>query len=98
MNVKKFKLLKLNLIILFLSFLAFPFISNAAVVLSDDFTETTIDTNKWTETDSAGGGSGGTVGNVQQNNSLTMVGSGAWGGKRSSVSQYIQSSNRRLNN
>jgi len=78
--MKKFKLFKLNLItILFLSFLAFPFISNAAVVLSDDFTGTTIDTNKWIEADSAGGGSGGTVGNVQQNNSLTMVGSGAWG-------------------
>lgn len=52
-------------------------ILSAATIISDDFTGTTIDTSKWTEVDSAG--IGGTVGNIQQNGFLTMVGNGAWG-------------------
>ncbi len=49
----------------------------SATLLSDDFSGTTIDTNKWNETDS--GGTGGTVGNVQQNGSLSLTGAAAWG-------------------
>ncbi|MBP9715189.1 MAG: fibronectin type III domain-containing protein [Candidatus Pacebacteria bacterium] len=50
---------------------------NATELLSDTFTGTTIDTVKWNETDA--GGVGGTTGNIQQNGSLTMTGSTAWG-------------------
>ncbi len=57
--------------------LSYPFASNAATLLSDTFTGTTIDTVKWNETDA--GGVGGTTGNIQQNGSLTTTGSGAWG-------------------
>ena len=46
-------------------------------ILTDDFTGTTIDPVKWNETDA--GGVGGTTGNIQQNGSLTMTGSAAWG-------------------
>ena len=49
-----------------------------AYLLYDDFTGTTIDTNKWIEYDSATSGSGGTAGKVQQNGSLSLVGSSAW--------------------
>ncbi len=49
----------------------------AVTLLSDDFTGTTIDSTKWTEVDA--GGLGGTTGNIQQNGSLSMTGSAAWG-------------------
>lgn len=49
----------------------------STVVFSDSFTGTTIDTAKWTESDP--GGLGGTVGNVRQNDTLTMTGTGGWG-------------------
>jgi hypothetical protein len=70
---------------LFLLFFAFLFsfnISNAATLLTDDFTGTTIDTNKWTELDP--GNSGGTTGDVQQNGTLTIGNSyvtATWGAK-----------------
>ena len=51
--------------------------AQSATLLSDDFTGTTIDTDKWTEVDA--GGVGGTTGNIQQNGSLSMTGSGSWG-------------------
>ena len=51
--------------------------SQAATLLSDDFTGTTIDTAKWNETDA--GGVGGTTGNIQQNGSLSMTGASVWG-------------------
>ncbi len=38
---------------------------NSATLLSDDFTGTAIDTNKWIEIDTAGAGGGS--GNIQQN-------------------------------
>ncbi len=47
--------------------------------LVDDFTGTTINTSKWTESDSASGGSGGSAGNVQQNGTLTVGGGNGWG-------------------
>lgn len=43
----------------------------AATLLSDDFTGTTIDTAKWIEVDTAG--AGGTSGNIQQNGTLTTA-------------------------
>lgn len=52
----------------------------AATLLSDDFTGTTIDTNKWQEIDTSGGG--GTSGNIQQNGTLTTANGyvgGVWG-------------------
>jgi hypothetical protein len=49
-----------------------------AYLLFDDFTGMTIDTNKWTEHDSAASGSGGSVGNVRQNGLLSLVGSYTW--------------------
>ena len=45
--------------------------ANAATLLTDDFTGTTIDTLKWTEVDTAG--AGGTTGNIQQNGTLTTA-------------------------
>ena len=48
----------------------------ATTLLSDTFTGTTINTSNWTEVDA--GGSGGSSGNMQQNGSLTMTGSGVW--------------------
>ncbi len=42
---------------------------HATTFLQDDFTGTTIDTSKWTEVDSQ---TGGTVGDVQQNGTLTV--------------------------
>ncbi len=66
-----------RLFILFI-FIFSPFVSSAtAQLLTDDFTGTTINVSKWTETDA--GGVGGTVGNVQQNGSLTLTGSAVWG-------------------
>lgn len=54
----------------------------AATLLQDDFTGTTINTTKWTEFDSAG--AGGTAGDIQQNGTLTaangFVGS-IWGAR-----------------
>lgn len=52
-------------------------VSDAAILLSDDFTGTTINTLKWNETDA--GGVGGITGNIQQNGSLSITGSGSWG-------------------
>jgi phosphoglycerate kinase len=66
--------------LLILGSLVFPFTSNAATLLTDDFTGTTINTAKWTEVDP--GGSGGTSGSIQQNGVLTVTGSYAgsvWG-------------------
>lgn len=52
--------------------------AEAAVLLQDDFSGTTINTALWDETDA--GGAGGTAGNVQQNDQLSLVGSGTtWG-------------------
>ncbi len=56
---------------------SFTLPAQAATLLTDDFTGTTIDIAKWNETDA--GGTGGTTGNIQQNGSLTTTGSGAWG-------------------
>lgn len=53
---------------------------DAATLLSDDFTGTTIDTLKWTETDTAG--SGGTTGNITQNGTMSIANSyvaATWG-------------------
>jgi hypothetical protein len=80
---------------LFISILIFPLLfsnigffktTQAATLLSDDFTGTTIDTNKWTEIDSAG--TGGTAGDVQQNGSLTVANSyiGSTWGQRALIS------------
>mgnify|MGYP001263521003 CR=1 FL=1 len=44
--------------------------------LSDDFTGTTIDTDKWIEVDPAG--AGGTTGNVTQNGNLAIVAGAGW--------------------
>jgi hypothetical protein len=55
------------------------FVTAGPLGLIEAFTGTTIDTSKWAETDSATNGSGGTVGNVQQNGSLTVTGNNAWG-------------------
>ena len=49
----------------------------AATLLSDDFTGTTISTDNWVEVDA--GGIGGTTGNIQQNGALSTTGSGTWG-------------------
>lgn len=51
--------------------------AQATVLLTDDFTGTTINTTNWNETDA--GGVGGTSGNIQQNGALTMTGGGSWG-------------------
>ncbi len=59
--------------------------------MSDDFTGTTIDTDKWTELDP--GGTGGTVGNVQQNGDLNITGTGAWGGAGLSTVQTYDRTN-----
>ena len=45
----------------------------ADTALSDNFTGTTIDTDKWVEHDAAG--SGGTTGNIQQDDSLSVMNS-----------------------
>ncbi|MCF6277055.1 MAG: fibronectin type III domain-containing protein [Candidatus Magasanikbacteria bacterium] len=70
--------------ILVFSLIIFIFIANttqAAVVLEDTFTGTTINTSKWNEVDATG--VGGSSGSIQQNDALTIVGDGAnWGGVR----------------
>ncbi|MEI6835541.1 MAG: fibronectin type III domain-containing protein [Candidatus Falkowbacteria bacterium] len=66
----------INILIFFTFLLFFPFVTNAATVLTENFTGTTIDTNKWTEYDA--GGIGGTTGNVQQNDVLSITGDGTW--------------------
>ena len=57
-----------------------PSVSASAIpgsfVFVDEFSGTTINTSKWTEYDT--GGIGGSVGNVQQNNHLTIVGNNTW--------------------
>jgi len=50
----------------------------AATILSDDFTGTTIDTAKWVEIENQGAGDGGSLGNVRQNDTLTVVGNSNW--------------------
>ena len=59
--------------------LMFSMKASAATLLQDDFAGTIIDTTKWLEIDAAG--TGGTTGNVQQNNVLTVGNSntGTWG-------------------
>ena len=49
--------------------------------LQDSFSGTSLDMTKWVEYDSVSGGSGGTVGNVQQNGALNVVGNqvSTWG-------------------
>lgn len=56
---------------------AVPSPSDAATLLSDTFTGTTISTANWTETDT--GGLGGTTGNIQQNGSASLTGGSVWG-------------------
>lgn len=73
----RFKNIYIGIFLLILSVTLLPFNSNAATLLSDDFTGTTINTTNWNETDA--GGVGGTSGNIQQNGSMTMTGSSAWG-------------------
>ena len=68
---------KFSIIILIIGLFIYFRPVQATVLLTDDFTGTTIDTAKWNETDA--GGVGGTTGNIQQNGSLTMTGSGTWG-------------------
>lgn len=73
--------LLLNLILIFTLFLLNSIVlvtsARAETLLSDDFTGTTINSSNWTEVDA--GGVGGTIGNIQQNGSLTATGSGTWG-------------------
>ncbi len=67
----------------------YPVTTKAAVVLTDDFAGTTINTVKWTEIDSAG--LGGTVGDVRQNEVLTIANSFSspnWG-QRALVSKDV---------
>jgi hypothetical protein len=71
----KFRNFITSLLVLFSLFI--PITSNAVMLLSDDFTGTTIDTAKWNETDA--GGTGGSSGNIRQNGSLTTTGSSTWG-------------------
>lgn len=47
------------------------FKAEAATLLTDDFTGTTINTAKWTEVDT--GGDGGTTGNITQNGTLSTA-------------------------
>lgn len=68
---------KLTIVVLLFGLFIFFKPVQASVLLSDDFTGTTINSSNWTELDS--GGSGGTTGNIQQNGSLTMTGGSAWG-------------------
>lgn len=68
-------------IAVFSGFFTQPSLNNqakAAVLLEDDFSGTTIDTDKWMEYENQGAGNGGSAGNVQQNGSLTVVGNNAW--------------------
>jgi hypothetical protein len=55
--------------IIFFGGVVFPSSVYATTFLQDDFTGTTIDTSKWTEIDSQ---AGGTVGDVQQNGTVTI--------------------------
>lgn len=59
------------------------------VVFSDDFTGTTIDTNKWVEVDP--GGIGGTTGSVQQNGTLSIA-NGYVGGEWATTGMYTAES------
>lgn len=49
----------------------------SVTLLTDDFTGNTINVSKWSEVDA--GGLGGTSGNMQQNDNLSMSGGGSWG-------------------
>ncbi len=66
-----------TLLVLVIIIASTPFTTHATTLLSDTFTGTTISNSNWTEVDA--GGVGGTSGNMQQNGSLTMTGSAAWG-------------------
>ncbi len=70
-NYRKIKIISVLAIFCASIFILPPQKIQAATLLSDDFTGTTIDTNKWQEIDTAG--SGGTSGNIQQNGSLTTA-------------------------
>jgi peptidoglycan hydrolase-like protein with peptidoglycan-binding domain len=65
--------------LLFFTSFFVPHHAKAYTLLQDSFSGTTIDTSKWTEFDSAGGGAGGTAGNVRQNNGITIIGNGSFG-------------------
>ncbi|MEI8270749.1 MAG: hypothetical protein WCG45_05245, partial [bacterium] len=70
---KKINFFKNTIFFLFIGiFFIFPVILNAAVVFTDDFAGTTINTGKWLEYDSVT--MGGLAGKVQQNNALTVTG------------------------
>ena len=91
MIINKKNVFSFLILFLFILFFINNSIADAAALLADDFTGTTINTAKWTETDS--GGVGGTVGNIQQNDYLTLSGSGAWGANYLlSVDTYDRSS------
>ncbi len=62
--MRKRKILKIYLAIMFLLFLNVPIV-NSATLLSDDFTGTTIDTDKWQEID--------TGSNISQNGTLSAA-------------------------
>lgn len=74
----KIKIQKISLVVVpFLWIFIFWSNAGASVLFSDTFNGTNIDTNKWTELDSQG--LGGTVGNVKQNNAITISGVGTIG-------------------
>lgn len=71
-------LARLTIIVLILGLFIYLKPVQASILLSDDFTGSTINSSNWTEVDA--GGSGGSSGNIQQNGSLTMTGGAVWGG------------------
>lgn len=73
---KVYKKAIISLVFLFGFLLVFSPVYSVTL-LTDDFAGTTINVSKWTETDA--GGVGGTSGNIQQNDNLSMTGAGAWG-------------------
>jgi len=63
----------LSILLIAVLFFSFSGMAQAATLFSDDFAGTTINVAKWTEIDTAG--AGGTVGNIQQNGTLTVANS-----------------------
>ncbi len=59
------------LVLIVTIFSPFNFTAHAATLLTDDFTGTTIDTDKWSEIDTAG--TGGTTGNITQSGTLSTA-------------------------
>ncbi len=72
---------------IFLSIFFLPTVSRAATILQDDFTGTIIDTSKWTEFDTLG--LGGTVGNLQQNDTLQIQDSATGGYGASALASKV---------